>query len=183
MNTKVLFLGGVAAATLALGATTGFAQTSPQEYQNQQQQYQQQNQQYQDQQEQYQDQKHQYDRDLRRYDRSQWSYNDYPQAYAYRYDNSPDMQRLYLIADPTHQLANAPVEAPSGAWVGRVRNVESGVDGRPQRVEVSLNRRVSVWVRPGDLRFDPVEHVLFTDLTRDQLWDLPGATVEDERSY
>jgi hypothetical protein len=37
---------------------------------------------------------------------------------------------------------------------------------------------VSVWVQPGDLRFDPEQHMLYTDLTRGDLWSMPGATVE-----
>jgi hypothetical protein len=40
-----------------------------------------------------------------------------------------------------------------------------------------------VWVNPGNLRFDADDHVVFTDLTRDQLWQNPGATVESGDSY
>jgi len=154
-----------------------------QQYQDQQQQYQQQQGEYQDKQNQYDDQKREYDHNIRRYDNARWNYNDYPTAFSYRYDDSPRLRRLYLIAEPSQQLANAPVEGPSGAWVGRIRNVETGVDGRPKRVEIALNRRVSVWVDPGDLRFDADDHVVFTDLTRDQLWQTPGATVESGDSY
>jgi hypothetical protein len=117
------------------------------------------------------------DRVVRHYDTAQWDYADYPREYRYRYEDG-DLQRLYLIAEPAQQLANAPVEGPNGKWVGKVRNVETDVDGRPKRVEISLNRRVSVWVDPGDLRFDSQDKILYTDLTRDQLWDMPGATVE-----
>ncbi len=163
----------------SIAAPMKLAQADPQQqYQDQQQQYQSQQQQYQDQQEQYQDQKQRYDRNIRRYDQARWNYVDYPRAYAYAYDDGPRLRRLYLIAEPSHQLANAPVEGPSGVWVGRIRNVETGPDGRPSRVEIALNRRVSVWISPGDLRFDADDHVAFTDLTRDQLWDMPGATVE-----
>jgi hypothetical protein len=83
-----------------------------------------------------------------------------------------------LIAEPTQQRFQAPIEGPNGVWVGRVRNIETAYDGRPGRVEVALNHRVSVWVAPDDLRYDPVNHIVYTDLTRDQLWQLPGATVE-----
>jgi hypothetical protein len=160
------------------------AQNDPQQqYQDQQQQYQQQQQQYQDKQQQYDEQKHVYDRNVRQYDQERWNYVDYPHAYAYRYEDSPQMMRLYLVAEPAQQMANAPVEGPSGMWVGKIRNIETGVDGRPARVEISLNRRVSVWVHPGDLRFDPDDHIVFTDLTRDQLWDMPGATIESGGPY
>jgi hypothetical protein len=147
-----------------------------QEYDAQQQQYQQQQEQYESQQQQYQDQKHDYYRNLRQYDQAQWAY-DYPAAITYEYEG-PHLQRLYLIAEPSQQLANVPIEGPNGMWVGRVRNVEIAPDGRPLRVEIALNRRVSVWVDPGNFRFDPSERILFTNLSRDDLWNMPGATVE-----
>jgi hypothetical protein len=155
-----------------------------QRYDDQQQQYDQQRQQYDDQQQRYQEQRdqyraqrHQYIHDLRRYDLARYEWTDYPRVYVYRYEG-PHLQRLYLIADPTHQLWSVPVEGPSGRYIGKVRNVETAPDGRPARVEIALNRMVSVWVRPDHFRYDPYEHVLFTDLTRDDLWDMPGATVE-----
>jgi hypothetical protein len=116
-------------------------------------------------------------RDMRQYDVVRYDWTDYPHVYAYRYEG-PNLQRLYLIADPTHQLGQVPIEGPNGRFIGKVRNVQTGVDGRPQRIEVGLNRVVSVWVSPGHFRFDPDDRVLFTDLTRDDLWAMPGATVE-----
>jgi len=188
MTIRPIALGGAAAAALVgafvLASTPVLAQSADQqEYQQQQQQYQQQRQDYQDKQGRYDDQKRQYDRDARRYDQAQWNYNDYPAAYNYRYDDNPRLMKLYLIAEPSQQLANAPVEGPSGAWVGKVRNVETGTDGRPARVEIALNRRVSVWVNPRDLRFDADNRVVFTSLTRAQLWETPGATIEAEGTY
>lgn len=115
--------------------------------------------------------------DVRQYDVVRYDWTDYPHVYVYRY-TAPNLQRLYLIADPTHQLVQVPIEGPGGRFVGKVRNVETGVDGRPQRVEVALNRVVSVWVSPAHFRFDPDARVLFTDVTHDQLWTMPGATVE-----
>jgi len=114
---------------------------------------------------------------VRQYDVVRYDWTDYPHVYVYRYA-APNLQRLYLIADPTHQLTQVPIEGPSGRFVGKVRNVETGVDGRPQRVEVALNRVVSVWVSPAHFRYDPDARVLFTDMTHDQLWTMPGATVE-----
>lgn len=162
---------------------TRYAQNDPQQqYQEQQQQYQQQQQEYQDKRQQYDEQQNRYEHNLREYDQTKWDY-EYPRAYAYHYDDGPGLMRLSLVAEPAQQLANAPVESRSGNWVGRIRNVEIAPDGRPLRIEVSLNRRVSVWVEPGRLRFDPAEHVVFTDLTRDDLWDMPGATVESGGPY
>jgi hypothetical protein len=153
------------------------AQSDQQTYEDQQQQYQDQQQQYQQQRAQYHEDRRQYVRDVRRYDLARYEWSDYPRVYVYRYE-APNLQRLYLIADPTHLLAQVPVEGPSGRFIGKVRNVETAPDGRPRRVEIALNRVVSVWVTPGHFRYDPDEHVLFTDLTRDGLWTMPGATVE-----
>jgi hypothetical protein len=150
----------------------------------QQQQYQQQQQQYQDQNAQYRDEHARYERDIHRYDTAQYYFTDYPRrVYAYRYDNDPQLVRLSLIAEPSQQLAQAPVEGPDGQWVGKVRNVELAPDGRPGRIEVALNRRVSVWVSPGNLRFDPADRIVFTNLTRADLWQLPGATYESDTAY
>jgi hypothetical protein len=147
------------------------------QYQQQMQQYQNQQQQYQDQRTQYEDQKAQYHHELRWYDQARWNY-DYPHSYAYEFDG-PRLRHFSLIREPS-RFADVPVEGPDGAWVGRIRDVETAPDGRPERVEVSLNHRVSVWVDPRDLRFDPSENVVYTDLTRHALWDLPGATVASE---
>ncbi len=157
-------------------------QASPQQsqYDQQQQDYQQKKDDYQRQQDRYHAEHAQYEHNIHRYDEARFYFTDYPHAYPYRYEDA-HLTRLYLIADPTHQLANVPIEGPNGEWVGKVRNIETAVDGRPQRVEVALNRRVSVYVSPGALRFDPENHVLYTNLTRADLWDMPGSTFESGR--
>jgi len=149
----------------------------PSQYDAQQQQYQGQMQQYRDQQDRYRYDRDRYMRNLRDYDIAQYEWS-YPAPYVYHYGTGNGLRQLYLIAEPSQQLSQAPVEGPGGRWVGRVRNVEIGPDGRPFRVEVALNRRVSVWVSPGDLRFDPAEGILYTDLSRGELWSMPGATIE-----
>jgi len=146
------------------------------QYQDQQQQYNDQMQHYQAQQQRYQYDRERYNARLAAYNLAQYEW-EYPAPFVYHYGEGYGLQRLYLLAEPSQQLWRAPVEGPNGRWVGRVRNVDIGPDGRPLRVEVALNRRVSVWVRPGDLRFDPYEHILYTDLTREDLWNMPGATL------
>lgn len=128
----------------------------------------------------YRQQRAQYNHELRKFDNDEWAYTDYPKPYRYRYEDHK-LRKLYLIAQPSAQLSQAPIEGPDGRWVGKVRNVEIGVDGRPLKLEVSLNRRVSVWVRPEHFRFDATDKVLFTDLTRAELWDHPGATVNSAK--
>jgi hypothetical protein len=146
------------------------------QYQGQQQQYNDQMQRYQSQQQRYRYDRERYNARLAAYDLAQYEWS-YPAPVVYHYGRDYGLQPLYLLAEPTHQLFQAPVEGPGGRWVGRVRNVDIAPDGRPLRVEIALNRRVSVWVQPGDFRFDPNERVLYTDLSREQLWDMPGATV------
>ena len=148
-----------------------------QQYDAQMQQYGQQQQQYQDQRQRYSSDAAQYRGNLRAYDRTMYDWS-YPAPIGYEYGDNHGLRRLYLIADPSQQLSQMPVEGPNGAWVGRVRNVEIAPDGRAGRVEIALNRRVSVWVQPSDLRFDAEDHVVFTDLSREDLWRMPGATVE-----
>lgn len=160
------------------GATannTAQAQNQAQ-YEGQQQQYNDQMQNYQAQQQRYRYDRERYNQRLAAYDLAQYEWS-YPAPLAYHYGEGYGLQPLYLMAEPSEQLWRAPVEGPGGHWVGRVRNVEIGPDGRPSRVEIALNREVSVWVRPGDLRFDPYQRILYTDLTRPDLWDMPGATI------
>jgi hypothetical protein len=147
------------------------------QYQQQMQQYENQQQDYQDQRDQYENEKDRYRHNLSWYDQARWNY-DYPHAFVYEFDE-PRLVQLHMMSEPSQQLAGAPVEGPNGVWVGRGRNIETAPDGRPSRVEIALNRRVSVWVDPHDLRFDPDEHVVYTDLTRHALWDMPGARVEN----
>jgi len=149
----------------------------------QQQQYDQQMQQYQDQQRTYQNERDEYDHqrdryehNIRWYDQARWDYV-YPQAIAYHF-GGPRLLRVDMLAEPSEQLADVPIEGPNGRWVGRIRNIETGTSGRPYRIEVALNRRVSVWVSPRHFRFDPRDRIAFTNLTREDLWDRPGATVE-----
>jgi hypothetical protein len=147
-----------------------------QQYNQQMQQYQGQQQDYQNQRQTYDVQRNHYEHAIRWYDQERWAYA-YPSAVVYEYDQ-PRLMRLDMIAEPSQQLADVPIEGPNGVWVGRIRNVETGPDGRPARIEVALNHRVSVWVSPRSIRFDPRARVGFTNMTREDLWQMPGATVE-----
>jgi hypothetical protein len=146
------------------------------QYQEREQQYQNQMQRYGREQQNYTNQRERYAQNVEAYDLAEYAWS-YPEPYVYHYGDEYGLQPLYLMAEPSQQLWQVPVEGPGGSWVGRVRNVQIAPDGRPSRVEIALNRRVSVWVQPGDLRFDPDEDALYTDLTRGQLWSMPGATV------
>lgn len=153
-----------------------------QQYQDKQREYQDAQKRYRDQQDRYRSLHIQYERNLHRYDSARFYFTDYPHAYPYRYDDR-HLVALYMISEPSQQLVGAPVEGRNGQWVGKVRSIETAPDGRVAHVEVALNRRVSVWVEPSDLRFDADDHVVFTHLTRSDLWDMPGATYEGSNTY
>jgi hypothetical protein len=140
-----------------------------------QMQYNAQQQQYQDQQQRYREQRAQYIHDLHRYDVAQYAWTDYPRAYAYRYH---DADLVHVDTLDRRQLSYTPIEGPDGRWVGRIRSVQLTPTGQPARVEIALNRHVSVYVNAADLVYDPRNRVIFTDLTRDQLWAMPGETIE-----
>ena len=143
-------------------------------------QYDTQQQQYQDQQQRYREQRAQYIQDLHRYDVAQYAWTDYPaRAYAYRF-NDPAFVRVDTL--DRRDLADAPIEGPDGRWVGRIRSVAYAPDGG-SRIEIALNRRVSVLVNPVDLAYDPDNRVFYTDLTRAQLWAMPGETIETTDYY
>ncbi|HEY5239590.1 MAG TPA: hypothetical protein VIJ62_14505 [Rhizomicrobium sp.] len=91
------------------------------------------------------------------------AYPDYPEE---------RLQPLYLIAEPTQQISQAPVIDFAGYEIGHVRNVETAVDGRPARVQIALTNHRFVWVMPGELRFDPQGHAVYSDLSAQRLWDL-----------
>jgi hypothetical protein len=155
---------------------SGNPRTDPQaqqQYEQQQEQYRENNADYQQKRAGYERARGAYERDLERYDLAQYAFADYPHPYPYRYEDGR-LVRLYLIAEPARQLTGAPVEGPSGEWIGRVRNVDIAVDGRPLQLQIALNRRVWVEVDPGEFRFDPDGHVLYTRLTRADFWNLPG---------
>jgi hypothetical protein len=164
-------------------APAGTPSASQVQYSAQQQQYQDQQQRYQNQQDRYRGQRAQYIHDLHRYDVAQYEWTDYPvRVYAYRYAGDPNLVHVDTL--DRRQLAYVPVEGPDGRWVGRIRGFDSTPDGHVGgKMEIALNRRVSVWVNTNDLLFDPRNHVIFTDLTRGQLWAMPGERIEMSDTY
>jgi multidrug efflux pump subunit AcrA (membrane-fusion protein) len=84
------------------------------------------------------------------------------------------LNRLYVISDPGRELARAPLVDGNGHWVGRVRDVETE-NGYARRVKIYLYRdHRYVWVRPGLLRYDASDGVLFTHLDYRDLANMPG---------
>jgi hypothetical protein len=145
-------------------------------------QYDQQQQQYQNQQDSYHAQRAQYDHDLRRYDVAEYAWTDYPaRPYGYRFRGDAELVPVDTL--DRRQLSYTPVEGPDGRWVGRVRSVRVNTAGQPIHIEIALNRHASVFVNSANLLYDPRDRVIFTDLTRDQLWSMPGEDVVTEMDH
>jgi multidrug efflux pump subunit AcrA (membrane-fusion protein) len=84
------------------------------------------------------------------------------------------LNRLYVVSDPAVELMRAPLVDRDGHWVGRVRDVETD-NGYARRVKVYLYRdHRYVWLRPGLLRYDASDGVLFTRLDYRDLRAMPG---------
>lgn len=150
---------------------------------------------YQQKQQQYQSQMDQYRRDQERYQHRRAAYEQqrmdyhlqreeyrasrdwYVQHHYTHYIGYPtypdrDLQRIYLIADPTHQLHRARVIDRAGFEIGWVRDVETAPDGRPARLQIALDDNHYVWVRDSDARFDAYEATLYTKLDGPRLWEM-----------
>jgi len=151
--------------------------------------YDQQQQQYQQQQEDYQRQRADYDAQRSRYQAQRAHYaaqrdNYYaevsgdpwavPTIAAPAYPDEARLNKLYVISEPSHELARAPLVDGDGHWVGRVREVETS-NGFARRVKIYLYRdHRYVWLRPSMLRYDATDGVLFTHLDYRDLRDMPG---------
>jgi hypothetical protein len=58
------------------------------------------------------------------------------------------------------------VSARGGDGIGRIRNVDRNPEGRVIRVAVSTGGGTIAWIDADDLRFDPVNREVMTDLSR-----------------
>ncbi len=112
---------------------------------------------------------------IQRYDRGEWRFDNYPENIRYDYDDD-GIRPVSFMTNAGPRLYLASVRGPDG-WVGKVRGVRLTSDGRPVSVEVALDRRFAVWVSPQHLRFDPRSRVVFTDLSQNDLWEMPGVYV------
>lgn len=141
-------------------ASDNDAQTgAQQQYQDQQSQYQQQMGQYQAQQDRYRDDRAEYN-----YDRSHpfaWWHERYEQA---------TLNHFYDI--PRAELIDLRVAREDGYTVGRIREIDRRGDGRVAAVRVVFRDGQSAWVKARDLRYDPEDRIVFTDLSVGELHDL-----------
>jgi hypothetical protein len=114
-----------------------------------------------------------------RYDTAHWGERSY---YGVSYEDS-HLVRLSTLANPEYQLAFALVVGPEGNWVGKINDVDSTWGGHPERVQIAISDTMAVWVNPSELRYDLDEHVVVTNLTRDQLRAMPNSRVQSSSAY
>jgi hypothetical protein len=129
------------------------------QYQQQQNQYQNDKDRYNAQQQHYQDRRAEYD-----YDRSHpagWWHDRYAQA---------SLNHFYDI--PRAELVDLRVMRDDGYTVGRIREIDRHDDGRVSAVRVTFRDGESAWVKARDLRYDPDDRIVFTDLSVGELHEL-----------
>jgi hypothetical protein len=122
------------------------------QYDQQQDQYQNDKDRYEAQKEHYQDQRAEYE-----YDRS------HPSAWWHdRYDTAT-LNHFYDI--PRAELVDLRVMREDGYTVGRIREIDRHGDGRVAAVRVVFHDGEMAWVKARDLRYDPDNRIVFTDLS------------------
>jgi hypothetical protein len=146
------------AATDTDGSAAGQAQyqQQQQDYQNQQQRYQNDQQAYQAQQQNYWDERADYN-----YDRTHpggWWHDRYERA---------SLNHFYDI--PRSELIDLRVATEDGFRVGRISELDRHADGRVATVRIEFRDGESAWIKARDLRYDPDDRIVFTDLSLHEL--------------
>jgi len=142
---------------------TDASQAGQQQYQQQQQQYQDQQQRYQNDQQAYRDQQQDYwdQRADYNYDRTHpggWWHDRYERA---------SLNHFYDI--PRSELIDLRVATEDGFRVGRISELDRHEDGRVATVRIEFRDGESAWVKARDLRYDPDDRIVFTDLSLHEL--------------
>jgi hypothetical protein len=133
-------------------------QAAQQQYQDQQQQYQSQQQQYQNDQSRYQAQQ-----DV--YAAQQAEYYDRSHPYAWWHDRYTAATLNHFYDVPRAELIGLRVIREDGFTAGRISEVDKNPDGRVDSVKISLRNGDFAWVKARDLRYDPADRIVFTDLS------------------
>ena len=130
-----------------------------------QQQYQDQQQQYQAEQQHYQDAKAHYNAQQDLYAAQQAEYYDrsHPHAWWHERYDSATLNHFYDV--PRAELIGLRVIREDGFTAGRISDVDRNPDGRVAAVRISLRNGDFAWVKARDLRYDPEDRIVFTDLS------------------
>jgi hypothetical protein len=70
------------------------------------------------------------------------------------------------------KIQGAPLEEAHGAVVGRVAKIETDVEGKPLRADVTLTGGRMVFLDPASLSYDEAANILVTALNQQQLAQL-----------
>ncbi len=128
----------------------------------------------------YQDQQNQYQNNMDRYRAQQDSYRDQRAQYEYdrshpytwwheRYERAT-LNHFYDI--PRAELIDLRVMREDGYAVGRITEIDRHDDGRVAAVRIAFHDGETAWVKAHDLRYDPDNRIVFTDLSVVELHDL-----------
>jgi hypothetical protein len=122
--------------------------------------------QYDAQQQQYQDDKARYEAQKDRYldQRAEYDY-DRSHPYAWWHDRYSAATLNHFYDIPRAELIDLRVMREDGFTVGRIRAIDRHGDGRVAAVRVVFRNGESAWVKARDLRYDPDDRIVFTDLS------------------
>jgi len=129
--------------------------------------------QYQQQQDQYQNDKDRYEAQKDHYfdQRAEYNYDrSHPGAWWHDRYSTVTLNHFYDI--PRAELIDLRVMREDGFTVGRIREIDRHGDGHVAAVRVVFRDGESAWVKARDLRYDPDDQIVFTDLSVVQLHDM-----------
>ncbi len=141
---------------------------SQQTYQQQQQDYQARQQQYVEQQDRYRHRLAHYN-----YDRS------HPSQWWNAHYYSASVNGFYRMR--RHELIGREVDERDGLELGRISDVDRDPDGQVARVQISLDGGRMAWIDSANLRYDPADRVMFTDIPADDLYNRSHAGYYNPR--
>jgi ribosomal 30S subunit maturation factor RimM len=129
--------------------------------------------QYQAQQDQYEDARARYAAQRARYldERAEYNFDrSHPYAWWHERYESATLNHFYDI--PRAELIGLRIVRENGYMVGRISDVMRRDDGKVLRVRVELRDGERAWIDARDVRFDPIDRIVFTDLSAGAIYDL-----------
>jgi hypothetical protein len=122
---------------------------------------------------QYNAQQDQYQNDKAHYDaqRAEYDYDrSHPGAWWHERYDTATLNHFYDI--PRAELVDLRVMREDGYTVGRIREIDRHGDGHVDAVRIAFRDGELAWVKARDLRYDPDNRIVFTDLSVVELHDL-----------
>jgi hypothetical protein len=111
-----------------------------------------------------------YDADRARYDADRARYDAEHARFVHRWDVYYSSDRFRDVeAMHRHEVIDLAVRTQDGDFLGHIRNVDTGSDGRVTRVGVNISGERTAWIDATDLRYDRDNGNAVTDLSRRQV--------------